>query len=338
MHPETHSIATGFRSLVVITSLLATMSSGCGNSSNGQKTKGHGDHQTAPAPSSAVRKGDAPIAIVCTTEMVADIVRAAGGDQVAVEALMGEGVDPHMYNPTPKDQQRLSKADMLFYNGLHLEAGLVKVMESLAKRGKPVYAVTQDLLATDDPRLIKVDAGTHDPHVWNDPEIWAEGVDVVQAALSRFDEQNKDAYTANSEKYKTEILDLISYGDEKFGEVAKEDRVLVTAHDAFGYLAARYEFEVLPIQGVSTEAEASVGKIDELVETIVKRKIKAVFAESSVNQQYLKALIEGCAARDHEVKLGGTLYSDAMGGPGSGADTYLTMFRANIDTITSALK
>jgi manganese/zinc/iron transport system substrate-binding protein len=329
--------ARGFRAVIVCVSVAATLGwIGCSDAGNGRNTNGH--LQTTPAPSSAVRTGDTPIAIVCTTQMVADIVRAAGGAQVSVEALMGEGVDPHLYSPTPKDQQRLSKADMLFYNGLHLEAGLVKVMESLARRGKPVYAVTQDLEAADDPRLIKVDAGTHDPHVWNDPEIWAAGIETVRAALCRFDEKNKDSYTANCKKYTAEVLGLIAYGDKQFGKIAPENRVLVTAHDAFGYLAARYNFEVLPIQGVSTEAEASVGKIDELVNIIVNRKIKAVFTESSVNSQYLKALIEGCAARDHQVTLGGTLYSDAMGGPGSGADTYLTMFRANIDTITKALK
>lgn len=304
----------------------------------GPATPDSRDKHSKSAPSSEIRTGDEPISVVCTTEMVADIVRAVGADQVTVDALMGEGVDPHMYRPSPKDQQRFSKSDMIFYNGLHLEAQLIRVLDSFGDRGKPVYAVTQDLEAADDKRLIEIDAGNHDPHVWNDPEIWAACVDTVRDALVRFDSQHSELYTTNAAAYQKEVTDLIIYGDEQFGQIPQELRVLVTAHDAFGYLAARYGFEVLPIQGVSTEAEASVGKIDSLVNTIVDRKVKAVFAETSVNQQYLKALVEGCEARGHDLVIGGVLYSDAMGGPGSNADSYLLMFRSNIDTITNALK
>lgn len=295
------------------------------------------EHKTAEW-STETRSGTEPIQVICTTGMVADIVTVIGGDQVSVEALMGVGIDPHMYPASPKDQQRLSRAEMVFYNGLHLEAQLIRVFESLAGRGRPVYAVTQKLEADHDKRLIEIDAGTHDPHIWNDPEVWAACCETVRDGLCRFDKANKDAYTSNCKKYQDEILALVSYGDKNFGTIPAERRVLVTAHDAFGYLAARYHFEVLPIQGVSTEAAAGVEKINSLVKTIVDRKVKAVFAETSVNQQYLKALVEGCAAQDHELKIGGVLYSDAMGEPDSGADTYLKMFKFNIDTITSALK
>lgn len=299
----------------------------------------HEDQEhSGPTVSTETRSGTEPIQVLCTTEMVADIVRAVGGDQVAVEALMGEGVDPHMYRPSPKDQQRLSQSEMLFYNGLHLEAQLVRVMESIAERGKPVYAVAGKLEEARDERLIEIDAGAWDPHVWNDPDVWAACVETVRDGLSRFDPANAETYKTNCSAYQAEVQQLVAYGDQQFALIPEERRVLVTAHDAFGYLAARYKFEVLPIQGVSTEAEASVSKIESLVNTIVDRKVKAVFAETSVNQQYLKALVEGCAARDHDLKIGGVLYSDAMGGPGSGADSYLRMFKSNIDTITNALK
>lgn len=335
-----NSLVFRFSKNVLALALLFAVA-GCngdsGNGGSGNGKSGNANDHGKPVPSTATRKGTGPISIVCTTGMVADMVRNVGGDQVNVSALMGEGVDPHLYKPTPKDQTRLTKGDMLFYSGLHLEANLIEVLVSLSHQNIPVHAITQTLDDKHDKRLLETDSG-HDPHVWNDPEIWSDCIDEVLAALSRFDKDNAETYAANAKAYQEQIAELVTFADEQFGSIPEEQRVLVTAHDAFGYLASRFKFEVMPIQGVTTEAEASLPKINGLVKTISERKIKAVFAETSVNDQYQKALIDGCARNDHTLVIGGSLYSDAMGGEGSGADTYLTMFRKNVETITGALK
>ena len=278
--------------------------------------------------------GGYPLRAVCTTGMVADLVRNIGGDRVEVMQLMGEGVDPHLYRPSPDDVSRLSRADIIFYSGLHLEGQFAAVLSRLAQT-KPTFPVTEGI---EREKLLEVADGYFDPHVWFDVSLWSEAAQYVGDALAKFDGANADEYREHTRNYRRRLSEL---HDEVKGQVAAipaARRVLVTAHDAFHYFGRAYEMEVVAIQGVSTESEASVRKINELVDLVVARKIPAVFVESSVSERSMRALIDACAARRHEVRQGGELYSDAMGAPGTPEGTYEGMVRHNVQTIVEALR
>lgn len=285
-----------------------------------------------------VRPAERKPSVVCTTGMIADAARAVAGERADVIALMGEGVDPHLYKPSPLDVRTLSDCDLIFYNGLHLEGKMGEILESLG-RSKPVIAVCEHL---DHSRLLAPagGAGVHDPHVWFDVSLWNRARGVVQEVLMQFDPKHAEEYRERGEKYR-KALDAL---DKKVqSEIAEklpraEQRVLITSHDAFHYFGKRYGFTVKGIKGVSTEAEASVKHLNDLVEFIVENKVKAVFVETSVNQREMKALIEGCAARGHLVRDGGTLFSDAMGKEGTPTGTYEGMIWHNVTTITKALE
>ncbi len=288
------------------------------------------------AQSTATYSGKYPIRVVCTTGMVADMLAAVGGDRLHVERLMGEGVDPHLYEPTMADNMKLSKADLVFYNGLHLEPGMHEVFVVMSRR-KPVYAVGDYLKSAASERLIALDGGFYDPHIWFDPDMWADCIPGVVESLSRFDPANAGHYQEKGDEYQRQVRELSAYGREKISEIPPP-RYLITAHDAFSYFGRAFDMRVEAIQGVSTDAEASVGRFSELVELMVRHQVRAVFSESSINKKTVEALLEGCRARGHEVQLGGELYSDALGPEDSPAGTYLGMVRHNIDTITRALK
>lgn len=298
---------------------------GCGNSESHELQE-----------SDATFSGSYPIKIVCTTGMVADMVAAIGGDRVQADRLMGEGVDPHVYEATFSDNAKLERSDIVFYNGLHLEPNMQKVFVAISKK-KPVYAVGDYLKDSASDKLIALEGGYFDPHVWFDPELWGACVPGVIESLSKFDPDNAAEYKERGDAYQQKIFELTAYGKEQIGSLP-EPRFLVTAHDAFSYFGRAFNVEVEAIQGVSTEAEASVGRFSELIDIMVKNKVKAVFAESSINSKNVEALLEGCAAKDHEVKLGGELYSDALGPEDSPAGEYLGMVRHNIDTIVKASK
>lgn len=286
--------------------------------------------------STATFAGDHPIQVACTTGMVADMIAAVGGEHVQVSRMMGEGVDPHLYEPTMADNTMLAKADIVFYNGLHLEPGMHDVFVVMSKK-KPVHAVADYLRETAPDKLIALEGDYFDPHVWFDPELWAGCVPGVIDALSRFDPKNAGDYEKQGNAYRDKILELSAYGRQEIGKLPKP-RYLVTAHDAFSYFGLAFEIEVEAIQGVSTEAEASVSRFGELVDVMVDHNVKAVFSESSINSKNVEALLEGCKAKGHEVKLGGELYSDALGPEDSAAGEYLGMVRHNIDTIVTALQ
>lgn len=282
----------------------------------------------------ATYSGSYPIQVTCTTGMVADMVTAVGGEHVNVSRMMGETVDPHTYQPTVADNRALLKCDLICYSGLHLEPGFLKVFGTLSQ-DKPVLAVADGLVESG--KLIKLEGEFYDPHVWFEPELWADCVGIVSKELSRFDPKNADTYVANAKKYEARIRELVTYGKGQIGSIP-EPRTLVTAHDAFQYFGKTFDIEVVAIQGVSTETEAGTGRINELVDLLVERRIKAVFVESSISDKNVQALLEGCKARGHEVKIGGELYSDALGPKDSPAGEYLGMVRHNIDTVTNALK
>lgn len=279
-----------------------------------------------------------PYSITCTIGMITDIVRNVAGDYATVEGIIGEGVDPHLYKPTRGDVVQLSRADVVFYNGLLLEGKMTDVLVSVASSGKPVKAVTEAIIG-DSGYLLELDGGSGhtDPHVWMDVGGWIEAVKVVEAALIDYDPQHADHYTANAKAYLATLEKLDVYAKASIATIPENQRVLVTAHDAFNYLGRAYGLQVRGIQGISTESEAGVRDLEDLVDFIVSQKIPAVFVETSVADKNVRALVEGARARGHQVVIGGSLYSDAMGAPGTYEGTYIGMIDHNVTTITNAL-
>lgn len=278
----------------------------------------------------------AEIKAVATVGMIADIVREVAGDRAHVEGIIGEGVDPHLYKPTRQDVVTLSKADIVFYNGLMLEGKMGDVLIRVARKGKPVYAVTEEILDQGD-YVITDEEEHYDPHVWMDVKGWIRAVKVVETALSEFDADGAKIYAANATAYIELLEKLDAYASTVMGSIPESQRVLVTAHDAFGYLGRAYGLEVKGIQGLSTESEAGVKDIEELIDTLVKDKIPAVFVETSVADKNVKALVEGAKAKGHELVIGGELFSDAMGAPNTYEGTYVGMIDHNVTTIAKAL-
>lgn len=283
----------------------------------------------------SVAAAEEKLNIVATTGMIADAITQVGGERVAVTALMGPGVDPHTYRQTRSDIAAMTRARAVFWHGLYLEAQLEDFLKDLARR-KTVVALAETL---PNDQLLSNDEypGRYDPHVWMNPRLWKEVVTAARDALIALDPAGADTFKANAEKHLAEIDALAAYADKAFATVPDASRVLVTAHDAFNYFGKAYGYDVLGIQGISTESEAGLRQIETLVKTIVDRKIGAIFVESSVSDRNVKALIEGAAATGHAVVIGGELYSDAMGAPGTYEGTYIGMIDHNVTTITRAL-
>jgi len=275
------------------------------------------------------------LSVVTTTGMIADAARRIGGTRIAVRGLMGPGVDPHAYRQTRSDIAALAGADLVLWHGLGLEAQLMAFLADMA-RSRRVVAVA-DAIPPDQLRPFADYPGRYDPHLWMVPALWLQVVDAVHAAITEADPAGAAGYAIAAATYRDEILALSDYAAEMLATVPAPARVLVTAHDAFGYFGEAYGFEVLGVQGISTESEAGVQRITALVDLLVTRNITAVFVESSVSDRALRALVEGAAARGHEVSIGGTLYSDAMGPDGTYEGTYVGMIDHNVTTIARAL-
>ncbi|NQY32395.1 MAG: zinc ABC transporter substrate-binding protein [Coraliomargarita sp.] len=281
---------------------------------------------------------ESPYKIVCTVGMITDVVRNIAGEQAAVEGIIGEGVDPHLYKPTRGDVVKLSGADVVFYNGLLLEGKMTDVLVRVATSGKPVRAVTEVILESSDYLLAKDDGSDYtDPHVWMDVQGWMQAVPVVSDTLTVLDPKNAASYEANAVAYASQLAELDAYAKKAMATIPESQRVLITAHDAFQYMGRAYGLEVRGIQGISTESEAGVRDLEELIDFIVENSIPAVFVESSVADKNVRALVEGARARDHEVVIGGELFSDAMGEPGTYEGTYIGMIDHNVTTIVNAL-
>lgn len=278
---------------------------------------------------------DGTLNVVTTTGQLGDAVANVGGAHVTVTPLMGPGVDPHLYVASAGDVDRLQAADVIFYNGLFLEAQMENVLEQLATRKTVVAAgatlPVDRLLASQDY------ADEHDPHIWFDVLLWQEVVRTVRDTLKAADPANGAAYDANADAYLADLDALHTYVSEQAARVPAEQRVLITAHDAFGYFGRTYDFEVRGLQGISTEAEAGTGDVQALADFIVARRIPAVFIESSVPVRTIEALQAAVADKGFAVTIGGELFSDAMGDPDSAEGTYIGMVRHNIDTIVRAL-
>ena len=282
----------------------------------------------------SAQDGD-PIAVVATIGMIGDIVEQVGGDRVEVTSMMGPGIDPHLYKASAGDVDLIANAEIVFFNGLHLEAQLGEVFEQLGDRITTVAVA--EAVSEDQRIVVGTGVGTYDPHIWFDVELWAIAVDEVQRALTEYDPDNADGYKERAASYQEELVELDAYVAEQALLVPEDHRVLITAHDAFGYFAGAYDFEVLGLQGVSTATEAGAGDIQELAGIIVERQIPAIFVETSVSPRSIEALQEAVRDQGFEVVVGGALFSDAMGDADTPEGTYIGMVTHNIDTIVGAL-
>jgi len=280
--------------------------------------------------------GKGVLNIVATTGMIADMAAVIGGDNVVVKGLMGPGVDPHLYKASAGDVALLSKADVIFYNGLHLEGKMSEIFEQMNSRGIETVAVSDGIDRSDllTPLEFK---GNHDPHIWFDVTLWMSAVGSVRNALIEKDPENAPQYNKNAESYLVALSELNDYVKERANSLPEDKRVLITAHDAFNYFGRGYGFEVKGLQGISTDSEAGTADVQELAAIIVERRIPAVFIESSVPPRYIEAVQAAVKSKGFDVKIGGELYSDAMGNPGTPEGNYIGMVRHNINTIVDAL-
>ena len=279
----------------------------------------------------------AGIKVTTTTTMVGDLVRQVGGDRVEISGLMGPGVDPHLYKASASDITKLQRADVIFYSGLLLEGKLQDVFAKMARTKKHVYAVTETI---DEKELLEPESfgGHYDPHVWFDVTLWAKCVESVVKGLSEFDPKGRDDFEKRGKEARAKMLELHQWALKKAAELPKEKRVLITSHDAFNYFGRAYGFQVVGLQGISTVEEAALAAMAQMVDFVKKQQVKAIFIESSVPPNAIKRI-----SQDAGVKIGGELFSDAMGTPGqmeNGYDlgTYEGMIKHNLTTIVNALK
>ncbi|MDX1950809.1 MAG: zinc ABC transporter substrate-binding protein [Verrucomicrobiota bacterium] len=277
------------------------------------------------------------LTVCATVSMVADLTRSVGGERVEVQALMGAGVDPHLYKATASDIVKLQKADLILYSGLMLEGKMEGLFEQMKKGKRAVYAVTANLPKE---KLLTPPEfeGHHDPHVWFDVELWAACIGTVEEALSKVDPKGKEYYAANGAALRQKYAQLHAWALNRVSDLAKEQRILVTSHDAYNYFGRAYGFQVVGLQGISTVTEAGLADVTKLVDFVKQKKIKAIFVESSVPHNTIERI-----SKDAGVKIGGELFSDAMGSPGQmegdyDVGTYEGMIKHNINTIVTGLK
>lgn len=288
------------------------------------------------ASDSASGSEEKKLQVTTTIAQIADAADQIGGEHVDVESLMGPGIDPHLYKATQSDMQKLQDADVILYNGLHLEGQMLEVFENMQDK-TPAVAIGEQIndsgLLTD-----AEDDSLSDPHIWFDIAIWKDAIGSITDTFIEEDPENKADYEKNEAAYLRELDELKTYAEEQIASIPEEQRVLITAHDAFQYFGEAYDMEVMGLQGLSTDSEFGLADIQRLVDTLTERKIGAVFVESSVSEKSINAVIDGAKEAGHEVKIGGELYSDAMGEVGTEEGTYIGMYRHNVDTIVEALK
>ncbi|MFT5323209.1 MAG: manganese/zinc/iron transport system substrate-binding protein [Planctomycetaceae bacterium] len=318
--------------------LMAALVCGCSGSNDSAATSGSSDGTGTVG--SASRGGNADSAgklnIVTTTAMVSDIVAAVAGDRATVNGLITGSRDPHGFTAGTNDMKRMLGADAVFYNGLMLEGRMADDFARVGRKGSPVFPVTEGI-DRDKLREPPEFEGHWDPHVWMSVELWSECVDHVAKELATLDKSSSDDYQTRADAYRKQLTELDGYIKKVIATIPKEQRYLVTAHDAFGYFAQAYGIEVKAIQGISTDSQAAISDINSLVDFIVENKVPSIFVESSVSQKNIEAVIEGCGSRGWTLKIGAELFSDAMGTAGSYEGTYIGMMDHNATRITRAL-
>ena len=274
------------------------------------------------------------IQIVTTISQIGEPIEVIGGDRVDVESLMGPGVDPHLYKATQGDINTLQNADIILYNGLHLEGNMGEVFANMSAN-KTIVSLGESL---DKEKFLMDEEGAIDPHIWFDVDLWKEALDVAVEELKQFSPEDADYFEENKQTYFSKLDELKKEAVEKISSIPEEQRVLVTAHDAFGYFGRMNDIEVIGLQGLSTEDEVGLSDIGSTVQLLIEKKVPAVFIESSINQSSIRAVIDGASKEGLEVTLGGELFSDAMGAKGTEEGTYLGMYHHNVNTIYKALK
>ncbi len=279
-------------------------------------------------------KEEGKLHVTATIGMITDVVKEIGGDRVEVIGLMGPGVDPHLYKASQGDISKLEDAEIILYGGLHLEGKMTEIFEKMGKK-ETVVPVTKNI---PEAQLRLVADGAHDPHVWFNVKLWMSATETIRDTLIESDPANAEEYRSNAAAYLAKLEELDRYAREQIATIPKQGRVMVTAHDAFGYFGDAYDIEVVGLQGISTAAEYGSKDVTGLRDMLVERGIKAVFVESSVPKKSIEAVIEGAKKKGHDVKIGGELFSDAMGEAGTTEGTYIGMVRHNVDTIVGALK
>ncbi|TYP71357.1 metal ABC transporter solute-binding protein, Zn/Mn family [Paenibacillus methanolicus] len=316
MRKKTNSAIRRWMYAMAYTAVSAVVLAGCGNGGN------------EPA------AGDGKLTVTATTGMIADAAAEVGGEHAEVTGLMGSGVDPHLYKASQGDIKKLDNADIIFYNGLHLEGKMAEMFEKMEDK-KPTVAVARDLPES----ALRTDpSGAHDPHIWFDVENWISATEVIRDTFIEKDPANEGDYRAQADAYIAELKKLDDYAAEQIASIPEASRVLVTAHDAFGYFGDAYGIKVMGLQGISTASEYGSKDVSALRDFLVQNQIKAVFVESSVPKKSIEAVIEGASKMGHEVAIGGELFSDALGKAGTSEGTYIGMVKHNVDTIVSALK
>lgn len=288
------------------------------------------------------RKHPSRMTIVATTGMIGDAVKSICGDSAEVITLMGPGVDPHLYKPTLRDIDKLAAADIIVYNGLHLEGKMADMLHKIGKK-KKVIAVSDGipssgLLVTNPDQVKEGGQPVYDPHIWFDVKLWSKGIQYAAREIGLYDSIHKVQYDLSAPKYGRMLEALDFWAKEQIKTIPTESRLIITAHDAFNYFGRAYEIEVMGLQGISTVSEPGLKDISQLVDLLVSRKIKAVFVESSVSQRSINAVIQGCKQKGHTVKIGGTLFSDAMGAEGAPEGTYKGMVEHNVKAIVEGLR
>jgi len=292
---------------------------------------------TACSSTNATKNKSGKINVTTTIGMITDVVKEVGGEHVDVVGLMGSGVDPHLYKASQGDIRKLDQADIIFYNGLHLEGKMVEIFERMAKQ-KPTIAVS-DNIERSSLRLGDENMETEfDPHIWFNVAHWMEATESIRDSLIEYDPSHKEIYQENAANYIKKLEELDNEVRKKIASIPEEGRVLVTAHDAFGYFGDAYGINVLGLQGISTASEAGTKDLIDLRNYLIEKKIKAIFIESSVPRKAIDAVIQGAKQKGHDVVIGGELFSDAMGEDGTPEGTYIGMVRHNVNTIVNALK
>ncbi len=282
-------------------------------------------------------KKNGKLQVVTTTTMITDLVKNIGGNKIDIQGLMGAGVDPHLYKASEGDVSKLFNADVIVYNGLHLEGKLEDVFEKMRQQNRKTIAVSD---AIDKNTLIGSEyfASNYDPHIWFDITNWEIITQYIIDKFSELDADNSETYKTNGANYLKKLASLKIVITQEVNSLPLEKRILVTAHDAFNYFGKEFQFNVVGLQGLSTATEAGVKDVQRLASFIEEKNVNAIFVESSVPKRTVEALQEAVRAKGKEVLIGGTLYSDALGSTGTTEATYIGMYKHNVKIIVSSLK
>lgn len=276
--------------------------------------------------------GEEKIKILTTIAQIGEPLAVIGGDRIEVESLMGPSVDPHLYNPTQSDISKVDEAEMIFYNGLNLEVNMVPVFDSIGE-SKPVLAIGETI---PEEEILDDEEKTIDPHIWFNIDLWKMALDAAVEEMKEYAPEDADYFEENKNEYFQQLDELKEEAD-KLQAIPQEKRILVTAHDAFGYFGDVHDMEVIGLQGLSTEDEIGISDINETIEIIKEHEVPAIFVESSISPEAIEAVLEGAKNEGLDVELGGELFSDAMGAPDTEEGTYIGMYRHNVETIYEAL-